>query len=323
MVPGSRALAFASRWFDPHTVSTVFEPLIADWHREWRDAGTARRRLISVRWSLAFISAILVSSPRMIVLTPAPEGTTRRVLARIVIFTGIVTMLLILPFKSSFQRVPAWQYSALLLSLVPQGMSIAFPLAMTWVADGIRRNRTATPAERVVAVRVGVSAMIVMIAFMGWVVPDANQWFREAVSARYGYRPARAIRETRTPDLIMEAALVGHPERGQWAGTRPEMARGELSKRAFFAALPALLLWTQWSAARAGRRRWYSWRGWCATIVVTVVLFEFLTYAGRMSPAGSIVGVWLPALGLLAWGLLLRGSPGGREPAPPDATALG
>jgi hypothetical protein len=315
----SRSLAFVSRWFDPAIVHGTFEPLIADWQREWSDAGAARRRLISIRWSLAFVGAVLMSSPRMLVFTPAPEGTTRRVLMRIVIFTGIVTVLEILPYRSYFQRVPAWQHSALLLSLIPQGLAIAFPLAMTWVADGIRRDRTATAAERVVAVRIGAGAAIVMIALMGWVVPDANQWFREAVSARYGYRPARAVRETRTPDLIAEATVVSQPEVGIWEGTRPTMARSELSKRALFAALPALLLWLQWSAARAGRRRWYSWRGWCTTIMVTVVLFEFLTYAGRMSPVGPVVGVWLPALGMLGWGFLLRGLQGGPESAPPTA----
>ena len=31
----SRALAFASRWFDPQTVECVFHPLVADWQREW------------------------------------------------------------------------------------------------------------------------------------------------------------------------------------------------------------------------------------------------------------------------------------------------
>ena len=31
----TRALAFASRWFDEATVHRTFEPLIADWQREW------------------------------------------------------------------------------------------------------------------------------------------------------------------------------------------------------------------------------------------------------------------------------------------------
>ena len=318
----ARALAFVSRWFDPAIVHGTFEPLIADWQREWSDAGTARRRLISIHWSLAFAGAVLMSSPRMLVFTPAPQGTTRRVLVRIVIFTGIVTVLEILPFRSYFQRVPAWQYSALLLSLIPQGMAIAFPFAMTWVADGIRRSRTATPAERVVAVRVGAGAAILMIALMGWVVPDANQWFREAVSAGYGYRPARAVRETSTPDLIVEATLVGHPEIARWVGTRPALARTELSKRVFFAVLPGLLLWIQWSAARAGRRRWYSMRGWFTTLVVAVVMFVFLDYAGSMGPAGPIVGVWLPALGMFGWGFLLRGLQGGLASGPPAATSF-
>ena len=39
----NRALAFASRWFDEATVRRTFEPLIADWQREWHDASGARR----------------------------------------------------------------------------------------------------------------------------------------------------------------------------------------------------------------------------------------------------------------------------------------
>jgi len=36
MMAGSRALTFASRWFDAATVARVFEPLVADWQRQPR-----------------------------------------------------------------------------------------------------------------------------------------------------------------------------------------------------------------------------------------------------------------------------------------------
>ena len=50
----TRALAFVSRWFDEATVRRTFEPLIADWQREWQDAPPARRRWVSLRglWRL-------------------------------------------------------------------------------------------------------------------------------------------------------------------------------------------------------------------------------------------------------------------------------
>jgi hypothetical protein len=37
-----RALEFASRWFDESTVRSTFEPLTADWQREWQDAPPSR-----------------------------------------------------------------------------------------------------------------------------------------------------------------------------------------------------------------------------------------------------------------------------------------
>lgn len=33
MMPGTRLLRFARLWFPPSTVSSVFEPLVADWQR--------------------------------------------------------------------------------------------------------------------------------------------------------------------------------------------------------------------------------------------------------------------------------------------------
>ena len=43
MATTNRALAFVSRWFDEATVRRTFEPLIADWQREWQDASPPRR----------------------------------------------------------------------------------------------------------------------------------------------------------------------------------------------------------------------------------------------------------------------------------------
>ena len=60
MAPGSRWLAFASRWFDERTVASVFEPLIADYQREWRDEGSSRRVLISIRAMVAFAVAVRI-----------------------------------------------------------------------------------------------------------------------------------------------------------------------------------------------------------------------------------------------------------------------
>ncbi len=73
---GTRALAFASRWFDAATVRRTFEPLIADWQREWHEsAPSGARGCRSARWA-AFVCAAAISSPGVIT-TPTPRSISR------------------------------------------------------------------------------------------------------------------------------------------------------------------------------------------------------------------------------------------------------
>ena len=67
MMPGTRLLAFARRWFPPSTVSSVFEPLVADWQRELDEAAGAspvRRAMIVLRGLLAFASTLALCGVR-------------------------------------------------------------------------------------------------------------------------------------------------------------------------------------------------------------------------------------------------------------------
>ncbi len=101
----SRALVFAQRWFDAATVQRIFEPLIADWQREWQDASPSRRARVSLRGLAAFICAVIVSSPQ-IAGTSAPSSVTNRVATRIARFTLPATALLTWPFVLSID--PGW-----------------------------------------------------------------------------------------------------------------------------------------------------------------------------------------------------------------------
>jgi hypothetical protein len=49
--PGTRLLRFARMWFDEHTVAHVFEPLVADWQREWEEAPAAPSMAPRKQWS--------------------------------------------------------------------------------------------------------------------------------------------------------------------------------------------------------------------------------------------------------------------------------
>ena len=70
-MPGTRLLALVSRWFEPAIVAGVFEPLVADWQREWQAAPRAARVMVRARGTIAFILTALRLAPHL-ALAPLP-----------------------------------------------------------------------------------------------------------------------------------------------------------------------------------------------------------------------------------------------------------
>jgi hypothetical protein len=142
MPAASRALAFATRWFDTATVHQVFEPLIADWQREWNDETPSRRWRVSLRGITAFITAVVVSSPR-IAATMSPSAVTNRIVVRIARFTAIATAVMLVP--PAMQMEPLWARGATMLFLIPSTLVLAFPFAMVGAVDALRRTEPLPP----------------------------------------------------------------------------------------------------------------------------------------------------------------------------------
>ena len=67
MMPGTRLMLFARRWFPASTVASVFEPLVADWQGEAQAARTrVLARWLNVRWRLAFLAnGVMAASRRL------------------------------------------------------------------------------------------------------------------------------------------------------------------------------------------------------------------------------------------------------------------
>lgn len=242
----SRALAFASRWFDAATVERVFEPLVADWQREWQDASGFRRGLVHIRALTAFVCVTLISSHR-ILRQPTPSTVANRIVTRIARFTLVMTALSTLPYLS--------QQGALglaLLFLIPSGLVLAFPFAMIAAVDAIRRDHALSPqVERATAVKLAIAALLFMLTFHGFVVPAANQAYRTAGWSRTAAAfpgsdismrgPRPGVRELNTYELLTDHGFAD--------GTRflPEQVNRELGTRASLALLPLVLLWLRWN----------------------------------------------------------------------------
>ena len=74
MMPGTHLVQFAQRWFSPSTVSSVFEPLVADWQRQWNDATPAERRWIDVKGRVAFATTLVMMAPRVALMPGTRPG---------------------------------------------------------------------------------------------------------------------------------------------------------------------------------------------------------------------------------------------------------
>ena len=294
----SRALAFASRWFDPATVSRVFEPLVADWQREWIDAPRGRRSVVHMKGFLSFCVAIVVSTP-LLVRTRAPKPLTDQVARRIAITTGLGTAVLTLPLV---REIEPWEQRLLILFVIPQAMTFAFPFAMVSAVDAIRNFAGVGPyVARGTAAKLAAGAVLFMFFMQGWVVPAANQAWREG-TFHPPAEPARGLRELSTLELLASTELATSYEPGTNEFQKANNIRRELNNRAALSVLPVLLLWRRWRALDLPKGRWFSAQPAAIGTIAVIFAFLALRFSPRIVemrwhlPVGS--SIWL-TLGLL------------------------
>ena len=292
-------LQFVRRWFDERTVTNVFEPLLADHQREWLDAPAAGRLRIAMRTAAVFLLSIARLAPRTLLLTPMPPATTRRIIARVIIFMSVVSALMLIPLFTELDEIAPGRLAWLVLWLLPSMKLMALPFAMGFAVDGVRRHDAPTPAERVAIVRAGLIGVLVMILLGGWIVPAANQQFRLTVKADPWHPPARGARELTTTQLMQTPRLAGAE-----GPARPMAIQRELHNRASFAVLPVILMWLRWRALDHPSPRWLlpAWLSATVTIGAYFFLRENDTRIEFVLGLAPGAGAWMPLVVFLALG---------------------
>ena len=306
MPPGSRVFDIAARWFDPATVASVFEPLVADWQREWRDATGFARFGVRIRGGSALFLSIIAASPNVL-FAPWPVSTLRRVMTRVTIWTTVVTALTLAPFVIDLPRVNVGVFLYLLVLLLPQAMAIAFPFAITTIVDLIRTASQPTREERIAAVRFAIAACALMLILCGWLFPAANQRYRvasfRAVSVAASgparnFGPARGLRELSIVELFQDDRLrrQGHPSGDPiydaWIASRAgaETVLREISSRLWLSLLPIALMWMRWRALLLPRGHWYSP---LPLVLSAPLLFGSCMFLLRGFAVGAYVPRWI------------------------------
>jgi len=249
-----RLLAFASRWFDPATVSGVFEPLVADWQREWLAAAPSRRRLIMMRGYAAFVVTAIVSVPRL-ALAPIPASLTRRIAIRVGLFSLVgmgvqISFYLWDPVRyheaSLIVPLRSWPY------LIPTLLTVALPFAML---SGVRVIRRWEESPRHIECRAVVKLVLAATLWTsiggGWLAPYANQRWRLAVfsaNPQYQGLVLRGARELSTVELFTTDDRA-------FPLIRPGERVQEISFRLSWIVLPLLLASIRWQMFALQQRR--------------------------------------------------------------------
>jgi hypothetical protein len=188
--PGDRLRTFASRLFAVQTMERVIEPILADLQCEY-DAARARGLLWRARLSLvrsycAFAMALFWLGVRTAWSTDDPRPDVVRICLVAGVASAIMTVALVIP---PLLRWPSWRgdpaFTALLsVTLVPQALPLSIPAGLCVAVVWGMRGRAVTWRQAGTVLAVALASTAVVWFVLEWLMPQANQGFRELVAAR-------------------------------------------------------------------------------------------------------------------------------------------
>jgi len=304
----TRLLGITAWLFGADMKQRIFEPLIADWQREFQNASPLRRIGVLLRGLAAFVCAVIVSSPQ-IVLTPAPAGLTNEIAGRVTRFTAIATAVLMIPVVIELTRWwmkdASWIRGSLYLLALPSAITLAFPFAMTGAVDVIRSRELLPHVGRAALLKLGAFAAMFMLIYAGWVVPAAGQAARTAMNPPRMSAPLLRVEELTTFQLVFDPDRATVFAQGTYSASRAFSIRSELNKRVVLTSLPLALMWLRWRAFSLPRRRWIGPLPWMAATPIGMGACIVLFFLGfRLEKELGLtpgIGNWLPLAAFALW----------------------
>jgi hypothetical protein len=193
-LPGLRLRAVASRLCSTQTIERVIDPLIADLQMEYAQASLqgARWKARSIRLvaCLGLLKVIVLCGGRSL-LSPGDEAVDdRRAMIRMVAFSavsicGAVTLFVVPFWRTVFSGLQP-QQARMFLYLIPQAIAMAIPIGLTiGILFGFRGRQPSIQSRRLV-LAIAVVLSLMSFANLNWLMPAANQSFRESAAAARG-----------------------------------------------------------------------------------------------------------------------------------------
>lgn len=318
-----RLLTFAARWFGPETASRVFEPLLADWDREWAESRGALR--VRIGGAFGFLTAVLHCTAReLITAPPARAGIAGVGAFALAMVLATITVIATGPFGP--YRLPL---DVLIMFALPSTVSLGVAPAML---PGIMMLRRDASLRWPAGAQFIVGGILLSLACLWMVEPIASSGY--VVSASQNERIyQKAVEDDRAgrvqyPGTAYRQWQAGTPERraermeqfNRWvAAQRAARPQPPVTVESFFTRYSFTILIVTFGVmgwALAGLRRPTIARalGWWA---MAWLLLFVPTIANRFSPFGWRPPYWLPTLlfGMSAVGLLLAAARRSTDPS--------
>ena len=316
MIPGRRLHRLAARICSPATLERIVEPAIADLQKEYADGAetTAVRRVWTlVRGYFAIIEVIVMCAFGASGATDDERHAIVRTIAWAFVLTTMLVAILMLPpmivVDASFSDV-------FLAGLIPQSLPLAIPLGLTFgIAVGMAR-RTPTGAVTRAILMCAVLASLVSFATMGWIMPSANQAWRESVAQTRGITGTltKGAAEMTFSELDHQTAIAASTGDARTAGSYAWSFHVRFALAVASIVLAGLLFATAMSSVTA------------RVLVALLACFSYwgLLYVGEglavYSPVAAtfagtlpaVVGAWLPNIVLGAAALIITSSSSSR-----------
>jgi hypothetical protein len=306
--PGTRLRSLAAGLFAPSTMERLIDPAIADLQHEHDDAVRRglvwRGRWIRLAGYAAFwkVAGMAAAGHALRERTAADDRSVRRTVGFSLVAVIALTAVLVWPGFSRFERPGTGSTVRLLMYLVPQALAIALPLGLVFgILLGLR-NRAATTRAKwtITALAIGCSAVAFII--VAWLMPEANQAFRELTAGR---RLMRGLNELTLSQLARRDPgwLIG----GDFT---PQRLSFEFHFRVALAfASFTLGLFSLGVATTFTHKQYGLFTTGLMALAISVAYYLLLYGARRVEFVGEwlppIVAGWLPNLVLLMLALLL------------------
>jgi hypothetical protein len=212
--PGDGVRAFASRLFAAETMERVIDPIVADLQCEY-DERLAGGRVWRARLSL--LRSYVALARAMFQLGVRPRSDMARTCIVSVLAAVVMTVALVIPPLLTW---PRWRgdpgFTALLLvTLLPQALPLSIPAGLCVAVLWAMRGKVATWRRVGTVLGIALACTVIVWAVLEWVMPAANQGFRELVAARLS--DGRAVTLERGPN---ELGLSRLSERSDPAAVR-------------------------------------------------------------------------------------------------------